>query len=104
MPLDPNPAMPNPSAFPDHEFAEHGFLRHSETGHLVGIEQKPHPVAKEVVEFPKWVVPHDTHVSRDAHGHVSVPLFPGHHVGRDGVVTVMVKDADEEAKALAARE
>lgn len=56
----------------------------------------------EEKEYPKWIVPHASHVLRDADGKVkSVPAFPGFHVSRvDGEVTVMVVDADEEAVAL----
>lgn len=53
-------------------------------------------------EYPKWIEPHASHLDH-ANGHVSVPLFPEHHVDRDGKVTVLVKDAEDEAKALAAR-
>lgn len=57
-------------------------------------------------EFPKWIEPHASHVvDKPAVGespaHKSVPLFPLHHVDRDGRVTVCVDDADHEAKALA---
>ena len=52
-------------------------------------------------EFPKWIEPHASHVHTAAGGHVSVPLFPHHHVDREGKVTVFVDDADQEAKALA---
>jgi hypothetical protein len=54
-------------------------------------------------EFPKWVVPHESHVHQ-AGDHLSAPLFPDHHVDREGKLTVLVRDADEEAKALAAKE
>lgn len=51
-------------------------------------------------EFPKWVVPHDSHVVRQGE-HLSTPHFPDVHVGRDSVVTVLVHDAEQEAFALA---
>lgn len=58
-------------------------------------------------EFPKFIEPHASHVvKREApHGeappHVSVPAFTEHHVDREGKITVLVRDAEEEAKALA---
>jgi hypothetical protein len=52
-------------------------------------------------EFPKFVAPHESHVVK-TDDHVSVPMFSGHHVDREGLVTVLVHDAEEEAKALAA--
>lgn len=52
-------------------------------------------------EYPKFVDVHPSHVVRTG-DHVSVPNFSHHHVDRDGAVTVWVKDAEEEAKALAA--
>jgi len=55
-------------------------------------------------EYPKYIKPDASHIHTDAGGHVSVPLFPDHHVDRDGVVTVLVRDADEEAKALSVKE
>jgi hypothetical protein len=77
---------------------------------------------KLAVEFPKWIVPHASHVARQkvdqkrtrpgsenslrAAGadeeHISTPAWPDFHVSRiTGEVTVLVKDAKEEALALA---
>lgn len=59
-------------------------------------------------EFPKYVEVHESHVVKqvaphgDAPPHISIKGFAGHHVDRDGKVTVLVHDADEEAKAMAA--
>ncbi|HLH92075.1 MAG TPA: hypothetical protein VKX28_26885 [Xanthobacteraceae bacterium] len=69
------------------------------THHLIGIEQAPAQASKTDVEFPKWVVPHPSHVV-DTSGHISVADF-AHHIDRAGKVTVLVKDAGEEAEALA---
>ena len=55
-----------------------------------GLEPVPH------AEFPKWVVPHGSHIAADGRAHG----FQGDHVDRAGVVTVLVADADEEIKAL----
>lgn len=55
----------------------------------------------EEKEFPKWVRVHESHVVREDGRVVTVPAFPGFHVNRvDGEVTVMVADAEEEAKAM----
>jgi hypothetical protein len=74
-----------------------------------------------ISEFPKWVKVHDSHIVRKesdvgvaidpatgaarqytALPHVSTPAWQDFHVNReDGSVTVLVKDAEEEAKALA---
>lgn len=52
-------------------------------------------------EFPKYVVPHGAHIVRQ-NDHVSTPNFPVFHVNRaDNVVTVLVRNEDEEAFALA---
>lgn len=57
------------------------------------------------MEFPKWIEPHASHISRQGNApeHVSVIDFASYHVNRvDGSVTVMVMDADEQKRALAA--
>jgi hypothetical protein len=86
------------TAFPDHETdPKTGLLVDKDSKHLIGIEQKPVKVEPSS-EFPKWVVPHDSLVVRDG-SHVSVPFYPEFHVDRDGKVTVLVKDAEEEDRA-----
>lgn len=73
-----------------------------------GLMQTPTPKhPNEGAEFPKWVKPDDSHIVRkEVPGYpdaVSTPAWPQFHVSRDdGSVTVLVKDADEEACALAA--
>ena len=53
----------------------------------------------ETQEYPKWVEPHASHV---AIGRTIVtPAWDHFHVARDQSVTVLVNDADEEARALA---
>lgn len=56
-------------------------------------------------EWPRWVAPHESHVLRKtaegAPAHVSVPDWPEFHVDREGNVTVLVQNEDEEARALA---
>ena len=56
-------------------------------------------VKHDTQEYPKWVEPHASHV---AIGRTIVtPAWEHFHVARDQVVTVLVADADEEARALA---
>ncbi len=55
-------------------------------------------------EWPKWVVPHESHVVRKkadgAPDHVSVTDFEDFHVDRvTGEVTVLVKDEEDERRA-----
>lgn len=51
--------------------------------------------------YPKWVTPDASHLVKQGET-ISAPLFGEVHVARDESVTVLVKDEDEEAKALAA--
>lgn len=86
-----------------HYIDSKGFARHKDTGHLLGIEEQPpkrHP--NEGAAFPKWVTPHPNHITRQG-DRMSAPHFhPDHfHVDRTDNVTVQVRDADEEAFALA---
>lgn len=54
-------------------------------------------------EFPKHVEPHASHIHKaPGTGHISTPGFSEHHVDRHDKLTVLVRDAEEEAKALAA--
>lgn len=81
-----------------------GFAVDKKTGVPVSLVGMPHlPVSPET-DFPKWVTPHESHVVVQDGGHVVTPLFADFHVSRlDKSVTVLVKDAEEEAKALAAK-
>lgn len=86
-----------------------GFMLHKEGGGRVGIDSavnhrptgfdpdRPESVSSE---FPKFVVPHFGHVVRSGDT-VSTPAFPEFHVERSGLLKVLVKDAEEEARALA---
>lgn len=83
-----------------------GFMVGKDTGHLSGIMSPPPVNPGVAIPYPKWVKPHANHVIRKqsagAPDHVSTPEFPDFHVNRgDGAVTVLVKNAAEEAKALA---
>ena len=80
-----------------------GFVIHKDDGHLIGIEQVPAPVVRGV-EWPKWVVPHDSQIQRKktegAPDHVSTPGFADYNVIRvNGEVMVLVADEDEEKVA-----
>ena len=109
--------------------AHDGLMRDAETGRLVGIEQVPAIPHPELgAEYPRWVTPHESHVSirqpdsEEVEGEkkaeksklkkdgdslivprdsvVSVPGFE-HHVRRhDGAITVLVHDKDEEGRAM----
>ncbi len=79
------------------------FMRDGDTGHLVGIEQRPY-AATVRQDWPKWVVPHESQIVRTkAEGmpdQVSTPGFADFHVNRaDGVVTVLVANEAEEQRA-----
>lgn len=96
--LDPNQHVVDPDT---------GFHVDKDTGRLVGIEEAVKPQPQLNPEWPKWVVPDESHVSRVKRegfpDHVTAPLWSDFHVNRvDGVVTVLVKDEDEEHRALAA--
>ncbi len=54
-------------------------------------------------EFPKWVEPDPSHIDR-TNGNMTAPAFPEYHVDRTGKLTVLVRDADEEARALTVKE
>lgn len=47
-------------------------------------------------EFPKWVVPHASHIVDGV-----APAFAESNTDRKGVLSVLVNSADEEAAALA---
>lgn len=51
-------------------------------------------------DYPKWVTPHDSHVVRTHAGRPLTPLWPEHHVDRNGAITVLVHSKDEEDRAV----
>jgi hypothetical protein len=79
-----------------------GFMVDKESGHPVGLVPPPVPKSALDPEFPKWIEPHESHIEKTG-GHISVPLFPFHVQRGSNVVTVMVKDADEEKQAIEAK-
>ena len=56
----------------------------------------------DVQEYPKWVKPHDSLIVKQG-DNIVVPEFEQCHVNRvNAEVTVLVNDAEEEAKATGA--
>jgi hypothetical protein len=53
-------------------------------------------------EFPKWVVPDESHVVRASGRGPVAPEFAETHVDRFGGLTVLIGDGAEEARALSA--
>jgi hypothetical protein len=81
-----------------------GYQIHKDTGHRIGLDPAPARAVDHDPEWPKWIPVHDSHVVRrkvdGAPDHVSVPAFPEYHVNRgDGLVTVLVRNEDEEKAA-----
>ena len=76
-----------------------GFVRDKATGARLGIDQIP-VEGSLGDEFPKWVVPHESHVKRLPHGAI-VEKWPNFHVERDGSVKVLAADADDEKELIA---
>ena len=80
-----------------------GFATDARTGAILGVQQSPVAAPVAGSDFPKWVTVHDDRVKvKRAHGappHVWVDGFADFHVARDGVVTVLVEDAEGEALA-----
>lgn len=82
-----------------HAFNEHGFMVDKETGVPVGLIGKPPVSIHADPEYPKWVVPHRSHIEMQG-DHIAVPSFVESHIARDGMVTVLVHDAEHEMLAL----
>jgi len=88
---------------------ETGFAIDKNTGAIAGVQQVVLPKADPGIEFPKWVVVHDSHVFRKevdgAPAVVSTPGFADYHVNRaNGEITVLVKNEDEEKIATSGKE
>jgi hypothetical protein len=87
--------------------APDALQRHPESGHLVGIENAPVPQSPST-EYPKWVTPHESWVSVGANETPMALGWPDQHPNWGNrsappTIQVMVKDADEEAKATSAK-
>lgn len=67
--------------------------------HGAPIDIKPAEVG---AEYPKFVTPHDDRVSHDADGRPYI-LGREYHVDREGHITVMVADAEDEEHMTSAR-
>lgn len=79
-----------------------GYHIHKEDGRRVGIDPAPFKRVTDETEYPKWIEPHPGHIKHHAiHGYPTAPEWGEMHMGRDGVVKVVVSNADEEARALA---
>lgn len=52
-------------------------------------------------EYPKWVQPHNSHLTRLVDGRSHTKEWTDFHIDRDGVLKVIVQDEAEEAYALA---
>ena len=53
-------------------------------------------------EYPKYVTPDESFVVRHEGKVVNVPHWPHFHVDREGAVTVLVNNAEEEGRAVSA--
>ena len=71
-----------------------GFIVDKEHGNIAGLV--PAPVTSVSTDFPKWVQVHASHIE----GGVA-QAFAETFTDRKGVVSVLVRDAEEEAKAIA---
>jgi hypothetical protein len=78
---------------------ETGFALDRQSGRPVGLVPPPALRTTHETEYPKWVEPHASQVVRQG-DNVVTPGFATMFLGRDGVVTVLVADADEEERAL----
>lgn len=79
-----------------------GLLRDPVQGHLVGIEPAP-VVPTRSAEYPKWVTPDESHVTRLGDGRPVTQGFVEQSVDRAGNITVLVNSADEEKLACSTK-
>ena len=88
-----------------HALDQQGWQIDKKTGRRIGLDPAPHPSTDCDPEYPKWIVPHDSHFIRvrvdGVADRIEAPGWEHVHVARDGVVTIMVADADREKLALA---
>ena len=55
-----------------------------------------------IIAYPKWVPLHTSYVKKNTTtGNISVPLWSNVFIARDGTVSALCNNANEEAKALA---
>lgn len=87
-----------------HEFSPtSGFIVDKQTGHPVGLVANPTlgAIPNRGARYPTWVTPHDSYVVRYEGKPAVTPLLGDCHVDRNtGVVTVLVRDEDDEKRAM----
>lgn len=84
-----------------HEYDAQGFMIDKTTKQRVGLENPPPAAPPKDNDYPKWVPVHPSQVVRKG-DYASTPNWPTFSVDRiTRAITVLVKDADEEAKAVA---
>lgn len=67
------------------------------------VQAEPQPTSTDT-EWPKWVVPHESHIVTDAHGHQVPQGFDDSHWDRvSRKFSVLVKNKEEEDRALASK-
>lgn len=90
---------------PDGAIPGAGMQRDPVGGHLVGVEPAPLPLTT-TTEYPKWIKPHDSHVTRSENGVVTVAGSNGGvHIARgSGEVTVLCQDEEDEQRYSAAKQ
>jgi hypothetical protein len=77
-----------------------GFIVDKEHGYPVGIVSEPHKRVDAGIEYPKWVVVHDSHVTRDGEKPPVAQKWVGQHINpRNGEITVLAENAEAEAYA-----
>lgn len=88
---------------PDGAIPGAGMQRDGVSGHLVGVEPAPLPLTIST-QYPKWIKPHDSHVTRSESGVVTVAGSNGGiHVARgSGEVTVLCQDEEDEKRYIEA--
>lgn len=76
-----------------------GMQRDGVSGHLIGVEPAPLPITTPS-DYPKWIKPHDSHITRSETGVVTVAGSNGGiHVARgSGEVTVLCQDEEDEKR------
>jgi hypothetical protein len=78
-----------------------GLIVHKDDGRVVGLVSPESLPPADYQEFPKYVYPHASHIVYEPrNGKLHVENFE-YHLDRHNVVSVLVHDAEEEAKALA---
>jgi hypothetical protein len=88
-----------------HDVASHLGLEpnHFNLGHVASVLAQHDISAPPADQYPKWVGIHDSHLDHDADGNPIPPDWVhDFHKDRDGKVSVIVHDEDEERRAVEA--